>query len=277
MANVTTTTAAAIIPEIWASEIEMAAHNVRAFTGKIEEKSFNGPGDVLHIGKIGAISAAAFSSTVSYTANTEGNVDITPDVSYAAVQIDRKADVRAITPLGNMYQVELGESLAQYEDEQIGLLYSGLSQTVGTASDFSEANYLATIGKIINGGKNKVMMGRDPLFGAFHPAQWDHVLVVGNINSATVRGDSGAGPAKLGTIDLAYGVQIVFSHSVAVSTTARNLVWARRAFAIARKMNPTVDVQFDPDTLSTKVVASQDFGVAELYDGLACVYVTNAS
>jgi len=59
MANVTTTTAAAIIPEIWEAEVEFAAHNNRGFSGRIMEFEFAGPGDVLHIPKIGAISAAA--------------------------------------------------------------------------------------------------------------------------------------------------------------------------------------------------------------------------
>ena len=119
MSNVTTTTAAAILPEIWEAEAEFAAHINRGFGGRITDFQYAGPGDMLHIPKIGAISAAAFSGTVSYTSNTETSVDITRDVSYATVQIDRKADVRAVTSLGNVYQVELGQSLAQYEDEQI--------------------------------------------------------------------------------------------------------------------------------------------------------------
>lgn len=277
MAHVTTTTAAAIIPEIWEAEVEFAAHNHRGFSGRILEYQFGGPGDVLHVPKIGAISAAAFSGTVSYTANTESTVDITPDVSYAAVQIDRKADIRAITDLGNMYQVELGRSLAQYEDEQIASLYAGLSQSMGGSSDFSEANYLLAIRTLIQGAKDKVVMGMTPIWGVFHPVQWDHALVVGNLNSAMVRGDAGAGPAKSGVINMAYGVNIDFSSSVQVSTTARNLFYTQRAFAIARKMNPTIDIEWDSDTLSTKVVASQDFGVAELNDELGVEYKTNAT
>ena len=235
-----------------------------------------GHGDWIQIPKIGAISAAAFAGTVSYTANTESSVDITPDVSYSAVQIDRKADVRAFMSLGNVYQVELGQSLAQYEDEQIVGLYAGLSQSVGGASDFSEANYLLAIRNLLQNGKNKVVMGHTPIWGVFHPAQWDHVLVVSNINSAQVRGDID-GPAKTGTVDLAYGVNISFSSSVQVSTTARNMIYTSRAFAIARKQTPAIDVEFDADTLSTKIVASQDFGVAEMNDELGVEYQTNAS
>ena len=276
MANVTTTTAAAILPEIWEAEVEFAAHNHRGFSGRIMEFQFTGPGDVLHIPKIGAISAAAFSGTVSYTANTETSVDITPDVSYAAVQIDRKADVRSVTSLGNVYQVELGQSLAQYEDEQIAGLYAGLSHSVGGSSDFSEANYLLAIRNLIQYGQNKVMMGMTPIWGVFHPVQWDHVLIVSNINSALVRGEMN-GPTKTGSIDLAYGVNISFSSSVQVSTTARNMIYTSRAFAIARKQTPTIDVEFDADTLSTKIVASQDFGVAEMNDQLGVEYQTNAT
>lgn len=273
MANITTTTAAALIPEIWSAQVEMAAHNHRGFSGRIMEFGFNGPGDILHIPKIGAISAAAFAGTVSYTANTESTVDITPDVSYAAVQIDRDADIRAINDLGNMYQIELGRSLAEYEDTQIAGLYAGLSNSVGGASDFSEANYLLAIRTLLENGKDKVTMGSTPIWGVFHPVQWDHVLVVANINSAQVRGEMN-GPAKQGVIDLSYGVSILFSSSVQVSTQARNMIYTERAFAIARKMTPTVDTDFDVDTLSTKVVASQDFGVAELNDELGVEYQT---
>ena len=102
MANVTVTTASAVIPEVWSAEVEMAGHNVRGFAGRIIERTFSGAGDVFHIPKIGAISASAFSGTVTYTANTETTVDITPDVSYSAVNIDRKADIRSVTDLGNM-------------------------------------------------------------------------------------------------------------------------------------------------------------------------------
>lgn len=276
MANVTTTTAAAVIPEIWAAQIELAAQENRGFSGRIKEYQFGGPGDVLHIPKIGAIAAAAFSGTVSYTANTESTVDITPDVSYAAVQIDRKANVRALMDLGNVYQMQLGKGLAQYEDIAIASLYAGLSDSYGSG-DFSEANYLLGIRKLLQNAKNKVIMGVTPIWGIFHPVQWDHVLVVGNINSAMVRGDSGAGPAKTGTIDMAYGVNIGFSGNVQVSTTARNMFFTEDAFAIARKYTPTVDQDFDVDTLSQKVVASQDFGVAELNDECGVVYATNAT
>ncbi len=277
MANVTTTTAAALIPEMWSADVELAAQEHRGFAGRIKEFPFSGPGDVLHIPKIGAIAAAAFSGSVSYTANTESTVDITPDVSYAAVQIDRKADVRSILSLAGMYQEELGKGLAQYEDVQIASLYAGLSQSVGTSSDFSEQNFLLAIRTLLQSGKNRVMIGVTPIWGVFHPAQWDHVLVVSNLNNAMIRGDAGAGPAKTGTIGLAYGVNIDFSGNVQVSTTARNMFYTSEAFAIARKYTPTVDMDFDVDSLSNKIVASQDFGVAELNDNLGVVYVTNAS
>jgi len=233
--------------------------------------------DVLHIPKIGAISAAAFSGAVSYTANTESSVDITPDVSYAAVKIERKADVRAILALAPMYTAELGKGLAQYEDIAIASLYAGLSQSMGGASDFSEANYLLAIRYLVNGGKDRVVMGTTPIWGVMHPVQWDHVLVVGNLNSAMVRGDAGAGPAKTGSIGLAYGVTIDFSGNVQVSTTARNMFYTMDAFAIARKYTPKIDTNFDIDALATKIVASQDFGVAELNDNLAVEYKTNAT
>ena len=277
MANVTTTTAAAIIPEIWAAQIEMAAEENRGFSGRIMEFQFSGPGDVLHIPRIGTISGAAFSGTVTYTANTETSIDITPDVSYAAVQIDRKADIRAVTSLMNIYQVQLGKGLSQYEDTQIAGLYAGLSQTAGGAEEFLEATYLLAIRKLLQGGKSKVVMGSEPIWGVYHPVQWDHALILANINSATIRGDAGAGPAKSGVVDLAYGVSLMFSGNVQVSTTARNMLYTRGAFALARKMTPTVDVDFDPDTLSTKVVSSQDFGVAELDDALGVVHITNAT
>lgn len=276
MANITTTTAAALISEMWSADVELAAQEHRGFAGRIKEFSFSGPGDVIHIPKIGAISAAAFSGTVSYTANTESTVDITPDVSYAAVQIDRKADVRSILALAPMYTSELGKGLAQYEDVAIASLYAGLSQSVGTTSDFSEANFLLGIRTLLQSGKDRVIMGSTPIWGVFHPVQWDHVLVVGNINSASVRGEQN-GPAKAGTLSLAYGVNVDFSGNVQVSTTARNMFYTMDAFAIARKYTPIVDTDFAIDSLSNKIVASQDFGTAELNDNLGVQYLTNAT
>lgn len=275
MSQVTTTTAAAIIPEIWEAEVEYAAHNARGFSGKILEYNFTGPGDVLHIPKIGAISAAAFTGSVSYTANTEGSVDITPDVSYAAVQIDRKANIRAVTDLGNVYQVEMGKSLAQYEDVAIAGLYAGLSGSISSGTAITEAIYLQAIATLMTSAKDKLMLGTTPVYGVIHPGQWDNILIIGNINSAMVRGDAGAGPAKTGVVQMAYGVELSFSSSVILSTTYKNMFFGQRAFAIARKMTSTVDVLFDPDTLSTKVVASQDFGVAELNDELGVVCLSN--
>lgn len=276
MANVTTTTAASLIPEMWSMDVELAAQEHRGFSGRIKEFPFSGPGDVLHIPTIGKISAAAFSGTVTYTANTEGSVDITPDVSYAAVQIDRKADVRAILALGPMYTAELGKGLAQYEDVQIAALYAGLSQSVGGASNFSKANHLLAIRTLIQSGKDKVIMGNSRIWGVIHPVQWDHVFGEAEIISANVRGDAGAGPAKLGTIDLAYGVTLDFSGNVQTTgSRAKNMYYTMDAFAIARKQTPTLDMDFAIDSLSNKLVASQDFGVAELNDGLGIVFETN--
>jgi len=79
MAEVTTTTAAVFIPELWSEAILDYAERDFRLVNQVTDLSSSVPnGDILHIPKVSEETAATLSSgsAVSYGANTDGEIQL---------------------------------------------------------------------------------------------------------------------------------------------------------------------------------------------------------
>ena len=116
--NVTVTTAANFIPELWRDAIIDYAE--RKFQIKNQVSDFSsmlaGGGDILHIPKVTEETAAAKSagSAVTYTNNTDGKIDLTVDQHhYEAKRIEDIVKVQESADLFNAYARSMGYALAK--------------------------------------------------------------------------------------------------------------------------------------------------------------------
>ena len=98
MAEVTTSTAANFIPEMWRDAIMDFAMRKFQIRNQVSDFSslMSGGGDILHIPKVTEETAAAKSagSAVTYSANTDGKIDLTVNQHHYEARSRRRPHSR---------------------------------------------------------------------------------------------------------------------------------------------------------------------------------------
>ena len=135
MANVTPTTAAVFIPEVWSADIMRHTRRnlVLANLVKRYDNEVKNGGDVIHIPRLAEVTARSKSAgtDVTFDAATENEYTITVDQhKYFAFVIEDITRAQSRTDLREEYTQAAGYSIARAVDTSIASLYSGLSQTV---------------------------------------------------------------------------------------------------------------------------------------------------
>jgi len=121
--NVTVTTAATFIPEIWSDEIVAAYKKNLVLANLVMKMSFKGKkGDVVHVPSPtrGSASAKAAGSQVTLIAATESEVQVAIDKHYEYSRlIEDIVEAQALNSLRNFYTADAGYSLAKQVDSDL--------------------------------------------------------------------------------------------------------------------------------------------------------------
>ena len=261
--NITQTSAAKLLPELWAAQPEYVPNNVRGFTKSIWDtgETYFGPGFKVNIPIVAAYAASAYSGTVTFNNFTETEVELTPTVAYNAIQIQEDVLQTVMSPgAERIYSPALAEGLYQKPDIDGLILVAALTNSVTDAGAWTLASFQSIISTILTQGGDKVQLGQ--LDGWYHPQLWDTIMSVADITSASVRGESNSS-AKTGNVGLAYGVNMNFSANVHLSTTLRNAIVSRKTFVLVRKNRPKIEME--RTDLTTKIIASMMYAIAALH------------
>lgn len=142
--QVTTTTAATFIPEIWSDEIIAGYKKNLVLANLINKMNHSGKkGDTIHIPKPtrGAASAKAANTEVTLIAATEGEVQVAINKHFEYSRlIEDIVDVQAQPSLRSFYTEDAGYALATQLDSDIGLLAKTFGDDNGAGSDFVHSN-----------------------------------------------------------------------------------------------------------------------------------------
>ena len=125
--NVTTTTAANFIPEMWREAILDYAERKFVLRNQVTDMSsmLSAGGDTLHIPKVDEESAAELGAgaAVVYTNTTDGKIDLAVDQHWlSAKRIDDVVKVQQSAGLFNAYAQSMGYALAKKVENYIALL-----------------------------------------------------------------------------------------------------------------------------------------------------------
>jgi hypothetical protein len=260
--NITQTSAAKLLPEIWAAQPEYVPNNVRGFTKSIWDtgETYFGPGYKVHIPIVQAYAASAYSGTVSFNNFTETEVVLTPTVAYNAIQVQEDVILTAMNPgAERIYSPALAEGLYQKPDIDGLTLVNALSNSVSEAT-FTLATMQSLIATIMAAGGDKVQLGQ--LDGWYHPNCWDTIMGSSDAYSGAVRGE-GNSSAKTGNLGMVFGVNMNFSANVFLSTSLRNAIVSKKTFVLVRKNRPKIEME--RTDLTTKIVASMMYAIAALH------------
>ena len=217
--------------------------------------------------------------TVSAAALTEGT-DITDDVSvnptaktitaqeYGVMALvsdlmKRSAGRNVAADIGRM----LGEAIAKKQDETIAALFSGFSQTAGSAgTELTPEIILQAVTKL------RLANAPGPIRGVFSPAAMYNLKKVlanaGYTTNSNAISDLGNEVLRAGYAGTVMGVDLFESAVITndASDDSVGAIFVPQALGVAIKQGITLEVQRDASRRADEIVATATWGVGELVD-----------
>ena len=267
MANVTTTTAANFIPEMWRDAILDYAERKFQLRNQVTDFSsmVSGGGDVLNIPKVAEETAAAKSagSAVTYSANTDGVRQLTIDQHhYEAKRIEDIVRVQESADLFNAYAKSMGYALAKKVESFLAATIQG---NTGNNTDVATDNIL--LPAELRGGLEKFLDanfdytdGETYLY--VNPKVYMGLMGQGDFTESQKRGDA-VNPIVSGNVMEIYGMPVYASTDWSESGTDGTQIgsaFKKEAVYFGQQIAPRVQSAYDIDHLATSVVADVLFG-----------------
>ena len=272
MANVTPTTAAKFIPEVWKDAILDYAERAFRIRNQVTNVSDLVSGDTVHVPRVSEETAAAKSagSAVTYSANTDGEASISIDQhAYEAKRIDDIVRVQSSYDLFSLYAKSMGYGLAKKVENYLAvdIIQSATANDVTLSAD----NTFTTA--LVRSGLQKLLdIGVDYTNGETHfyasPAGYMSLMSLGEFSDFQERGPEsggGAGPNITGQLGSIYGMPVYTStdwddDGGTGDETAS--IFTKDSVLLAMQMEPRVQSVYDIDHLATSVVADDLFGAS---------------
>ena len=294
--NVTKTTAAKFIPQIWSDEIVASYQKNLVLANLIKKMSFKGKkGDTVHIPAPirGSASLKAASTQVTLIAATELEVVVTIDKHYEYSRlIEDIVETQALSSLRAFYTEDAGYALARQVDSDLIALGRGVQGGGGTTAysgAFSGADgttaYVAAantgLAAITDAAIRRSIQRLDdadvPMDGRFlivPPSSRNTLMGIARFTEQAFVGESGSSNViRNGEIGNAYGVSVFVTNNADTtsgSTACRIALMGHKDFAVlAEQMGVRSQTQYKQEYLGTLFTADTLYGVKELRDGAA--------
>ena len=270
MANVTITTAANFIPELWQDAILDYAERAFSLKNKVMDFSSmlaNG-GDTLNIPKVTEETSVAKTAdnAVAYAANTDGVIQLSVDQHfYEAKRIEDIVKVQESADLFNAYAKSMGYALAKKVENYLAVdviqSASGNDVTLATANTPTSAEVRSGLQALLDSGFDYTD-GETYMYAS--PAAYMSLLGLQDFYDASRRGD-GQNPVAGGALGMIYGIPVFASTDWDDDggTGDETLsIFKKEAVYFAMQIAPRVQSAYDIDYLATSVVADVLFGAS---------------
>jgi N4-gp56 family major capsid protein len=288
--QVTVTTAATFIPEVWSDEIVAAYKKNLVAANIIKKMSFKGKkGDTVHIPAPtrGNASAKAANTQVTLIAATEGEktVSINQHWEYSRL-IEDIVEAQALSSLRQFYTDDAGYALARKVDStliQLGRSTNGGDGTADYTGAYSGADgttaYTGTAGALTDAAIRRTIQRLDdsdvPMDGRFlivPPSTRNTLMGIARFTEQAFVGEAGGGNTiRNGEVGNVYGIPVfVTSNADAATDGDRICLLGHKDFAVlVEQMGVRTQTQYKQEYLGTLFTADVLFGVGELRDGAA--------
>jgi hypothetical protein len=271
MANVTPTTAAKFIPEVWKEAILDYAERAFRLRNQVTNVSDIANGDTVHVPRVSQETAAAKTAgtAVTYSAQTDGEAVITIDQhAYEAKRIDDIVRVQSSYDLFSLYAKSMGYAIAKKIENYLAvdMIQSATANDVTLATDnvFTTALVRSGLQKLLDQGVDYTS-GETYFYGS--PASYMSLMSLGEFSDFQERGPemSGVGPNITGSLGMIYGMPVFTStdwddDGGTGDETAS--IFTKDSVLFAMQMEPRVQSEYDIDHLATSVVADVLFGAS---------------
>jgi hypothetical protein len=284
--NVTVTTAAKFIPEIWSDEIIAAYKKNLVLANVINKMNFKGKkGDTVHVPKPtrGSASAKVASSQVTLIAATEDEVVINIDKHFEYSRlIEDIVSVQALASLRRFYTDDAGYALGVQTDSDIWTLFKSIGNGNGSSyqnsgvyefSSTTAVAYDGTVGSAFNdAGFRKAIQILDdadtPMDGrsfVIPPVLRNTLMGTNRYTEQAFTGEVGsANTIRNGRVGNLYGIEVyISSNAPSLETGAARLagLFHRDAFTLVEQLGVRSQTQYKQEWLADLLTADTLYGV----------------
>jgi hypothetical protein len=206
------TTAAKWVANVYAKRLDRLAYELSKLAKRVyEEEPLRGK---LHIPKFDNLTVSSRSDSTDvvdpvFTANTEGEITVSPTYYDCNVSIDDRTISRMIFDPKGEIRTGIEMALAQQADIDIATLFSSLvANPVGDYSTDIDLGKVLYARSLVLRNAKEYARGDGDLILAYHTSQDDSVMGITNLTTWSARGDS-SNAAKTGILGEAYGITFV--------------------------------------------------------------------
>jgi len=275
-ANITATTAANFIPEIWASNT-LDAVEFATILAKLVCRDYEGEvksmGDTVRINHINNYTAqdksSGVSNVINFEAITHGQTTITIDThKYAAFQAEAFAQKQAQPGFVEKNTKKLGYALARAMDVSVAALPQNFSANqVGTYGvELTDSDYASAWQKLAEAGVVMNDAEDSQVYIVLSPAAYAAALRTDRFNNRDTGGDAATDALRRANVGNIYGSKVFMSNLLrSPSAGQHDDFWAHRdIMCLAAQQMPKMESQFIIEQLADAVACHTIYGVAEL-------------
>jgi hypothetical protein len=276
MANMTVTTGAVFIPEIWTSEVLMFRESALVMSPLVAryDADVKNKGDVIHIPNVSELSANTKTANTEVTLQTATESETTISIDQhkeASFEIEDMLKVQSQYDLRSAYTKSAGYAISKAVDTSLLGLYTSLTSTdVGTYGvDITDATIVAAI-QTLDEADAPI---EDRAF-VIAPSQKAAIMKLDKFVKADFLGEyDQPTPVKRGPNNRylwgdIYGIPTYYTNRVSVTAATpsqtHNIMFHKEAFALAMQMAPRVQGTYWQKDLAWLVTVDVLYGVSAL-------------
>lgn len=224
--------------------------------------------------------AADAGTSLTYSNNTELNVQVFPKFAYGAVSLSQATLVRllAAPELQKAYRDQITKGLATQIDSDAATQAASNTVTKGSSGQtFDKGFLLDGLGTLVGAVKELYEPGRAGwAYLHFHPNQLKYVLAIPEIVNAYIRGD-GEKVVQKGWVWEAFGLSMSESGNVYTSGgIAYNFMHVKPSHILAYNAKPQF-LEPQKFELVTRLIAFAEYGVKIIWDDYTVVMQTTSA
>lgn len=263
MANITTTTAAKFIAEVWTKKIEKPFYKALYFADMVlrRDELVAGGGNKINIPFMSTYDARdkASGTAVTYDANTETEIELTINKhKYLAFIIEDIVKVQTTYAIQEAYRDAQKEAVARAMDTDLASLHASAGTNVSGGATVDDADMLSVV--LALDLANVPQSERAGVVGA---KVMGDLRAVNKYVAYDQTGEKGVAVRKDNLIANVYNMDIYMSNNVVDDTTnTHSLFFHKSAISLAVQLKPTYKMEDSVDYIGVKSVLHTIYGLA---------------
>ena len=261
MANMTTTTAANFIPEIWSDEVVATYKSNLVVANLVKGLNHNGKkGDTIHLPNPArnAASAKVANADVTAIVDTAADIAVSIDKHYEySMYIEDIAELQALNSMRKFYTDDAGYALAKQVDSDL----IADMRTNGTGDIASITNWDTSILQGIETlNDNDVPMNDRSIIVS--PSAYTALLATDRFTEQQFIGNGDA--ISTGKVGQIYGVDVFVSSNVGTGNDEKGILFQKDAIVLATQQDVRTQTQYKQEKLADLFTADCVYGTKVL-------------